>query len=338
VPALQVKYGYVNGILASLKDVSDTPNVTLWTANTTNPVGQITEDTLGNGVVRNTSYDAVTARVNSIQAGVGGGSALQNQSFLFDAIGNLTQRQENNLGLTENFNYDTLYRLTSSTLTNSSVTTTNLTVTYDATGNITSRSDYDSGAAWTYDTNHIHQVTALGPYPLTYDANGNTTERSYGGGITWTSYNYPSLINYKSGSSYAELATFYYDQNRQRYYQTYTNSSNQTETTYYVGGLLEKTLLISGVTDWRHYVYAGNQPVAIVSRQSSGGTNSIHYVLEDHLGSTAAFLDSSGNATVTESFTPFGYGRNASTWAPPVPGTIATTVTGISAGVSRSIP
>ena len=54
--------------------------------------------------------------------------------------------------------------------------------------------------AWTYDPSHIHQVTAIGAnIPFTYDANGNMNDRFYDGPITWTSYNYPSLINYKKG-------------------------------------------------------------------------------------------------------------------------------------------
>ena len=59
--ALELQYGYSSGLLQTVTDISDTPNVTVWQANTTNPMGQITEDTLGNGIVTNRSYDAVTS-------------------------------------------------------------------------------------------------------------------------------------------------------------------------------------------------------------------------------------------------------------------------------------
>lgn len=50
------------------------------------------------------------------QSGLNGGATLQNESYLFDLLGNLTQRQNNNVGLTENFYYDDLYCLDHSML------------------------------------------------------------------------------------------------------------------------------------------------------------------------------------------------------------------------------
>jgi hypothetical protein len=69
--SLQVQYPYSNGILQSLTDVSDRPNVTVWTANTTNAAGQVTEETLGNGIVTIRSFDAVTGWLGSDVSGVG---------------------------------------------------------------------------------------------------------------------------------------------------------------------------------------------------------------------------------------------------------------------------
>jgi hypothetical protein len=111
--------------------------------------GQITQEQLGNGVVTHRAIDAVTGWVSSIQSGVGGGAALQNESYLRDLVGNVTQRQNNNLGLTENFYYDNLYRLDYSTLQNGAGSSTNLDMSYEAMGNITARSDIAGGAPWT---------------------------------------------------------------------------------------------------------------------------------------------------------------------------------------------
>jgi YD repeat-containing protein len=80
--AFELQYGYTNNILTSLTDVSDTPNVTLWTAKATNGAEQITEETLGNGIVTTRTYDAVTNWLSSVQSGVSGGSGVQNQSFV----------------------------------------------------------------------------------------------------------------------------------------------------------------------------------------------------------------------------------------------------------------
>jgi len=302
---LKLQYAYANGLLQSIADYH-VPSTVFWTADATNPRGQVTQETLGNGVVTNRAYDAVTSWLGSIQSGVGGGAALQNGSFLFDDLGNVTQRQNNNLGLTENFYYDADYRLDHSTLNG----TTNLQMVYDTTGmgNIASRSDVAGGATWTYDPVRKHAVTEAGSssYLYSYDNNGNMTARS-GNTVTWTSYNYLSGI-----SSTGESVTFQYGPNRQRWQTIYTGSIG-TETTYHVGGLLEK-VIGGGATDYRHYIFAGSEPVAIYSRQSTG-TNTLRYVLEDHQGSFAGIVSSTGTTDVNESFTAYGNRRSASTWS-----------------------
>ena len=101
---------------------------------------------------------------------------------------------------------------------------------------------------------------------LAYDANGNATARQ-GNSITWTSYNYPVTVNAGSGST-AETVAFSYGPDRMRWQQMYTGNGTN-ETTNYVGGLLE-VVLSGSVTDYRHYIYAGAEPVAVYSRKTSG--------------------------------------------------------------------
>jgi RHS repeat-associated protein len=320
--ALELQYGYSSGLLQTVTDISDTPNVAVWQANTTNPVSQITEETLGNGIVTNRSYDAVTSWLGTAQSGVGGGSAVKNLAFLFDEMGDVTQRQDNNLGLTENLYYDNDYRLTSSTLGG----TQNLAVTYDNTmGNITSRSDIASGATWTYSSTQKHAVTQAGSssYQYAYDANGNATSRQ-GDSITWSSYNYPITVNAGSGST-AETVAFEYGPGRQRWQQAYTGNST-TETTNYIGRL---EMVVNGsVIDYRHYIYGGTGIVAVYSRKSSG-TNTFSYILSDHQASAASITNSSGAQVVGESFTAFGNRRNPATWSGADTNTDLTTIAGI---------
>lgn len=303
---LSVKHLYENGLLKQVKD--DNASTVFWQAGTVNPRGQVSQETLGNGVVTNRVYDAVTGWISSIQSGSGGGSALQNESYLQDMVGNIIQRQQNNLGLTESFYYDSLYRLQESRLGS----TTNLTLTYDALGNITSRSDVAGGATWTYHATKKHAVTQAGSasYTYTYDANGNAETRN-GHAITWNRYNYPTVIN-----GPGKTLTFGYDGNHQRYQQIYNNGS-LTETTMYVGGLLEK-VAIGTTIDWRHYIRVGRQTVAVMSRQSTG-TNTTRYVLEDHQGSVANLLDNTGTSYVAESFTAFGARRDPADWSGDCP-------------------
>jgi len=56
------------------------------------------------GVSSSRTFDAVTGWVSNLISEVGGNPAsVQNESYLFDLVGNVTQRQNNRLGLTEDF-------------------------------------------------------------------------------------------------------------------------------------------------------------------------------------------------------------------------------------------
>lgn len=304
--SLKLQYGYANGILQQVKDANS--STVFWQNTGMNARGQVTQETLGNGIVTNRAYDAVTGWVASIESGVNGGAGVQNQAYVFDYLGNVTQRQDNNLGLTENFYYDADYRLDHSVLNG----TLNLQMTYDGgnpgPGNITARSDVAGGSTWTYDSVRKHAVTQAGTggYAFTYDANGNAATRN-GYNITWSSYNYPISINGQNKN-----VTLYYGPNRQYYEQVYSDGSS-IEQTIYAGRLLEKVTLGS-LVDWRHYIRVNNELVAIMSRQSTG-TNVTHYALSDHQGSLAEITDGSGATTVTEDFNAFGARRNPATWS-----------------------
>ena len=318
---VELKYAYQNGILQSITDILESPNVTLWQADAQNPAGQITQETLGNGLVTSRAYDSVTHWLSSVQSGPGGGTSLQNQSFLYDEVGNVTQRQDNNLGLSENFYYDSDNRLSYSTLNG----TQNLSLNYNEMGNITSRSDVASGASWTYSPAHPHEVTQAGSaaYQYAYDANGNMTSRQ-GNSITWSSYNYPTGI---ADSATGESVSFKYNSNRSAWYEQ-TNGPQGLEQLYSLGPLYN-VVQSGGVADYRHYVYAGSEPVAIISRKSTG-VNTIYYLLSDHQGSVTAITNSTGGLVVNESFTAYGSRRNPSTWSGTPSSSDLTTIAGVS--------
>ena len=304
---LKLQYGYAHGILQSISDFN-APTTVFWTANSANSRGQITQETLGNGVVTARSYDAVTGWLNSIQAGVGGGAGIQNNAYLYDEMGNVTQRQDNNQGLTEDFFYDNLYRLDHSTLG----AAVNLQMHYDAMGNITSRSDVAGGATWTYDPVHKHQMTQAGisSFAYTYDANGNMNTRlSSTDHITWTSANYPSIVG-----GPGESTTWLYGPKRQ-VYMSYQQGPGGDESTYHYGRLFELVTFGGNSSNYRHYIMAGNELVAIYSRTFLG-VNTLNYIQSDHQGSIASITTSSpATDYVNESFTAFGNRRNGETWS-----------------------
>jgi len=157
---------------------------------------------------------------------------------------------------------------------------------------------------------------------FTYDANGNAITR-FGSPITWSSYNYPSSVTAVDVTG-TETVQFSYGPDRSRWMQNYDSG---TETTYYVGGLMEQ--VETNITDYRHYVYAGSEPVAILSRKSTG-VNTWSYLISDHIGSVAAITSSTGAVDIGESFTSFGARRNPTTWSGgPASGDL-TTIAGLS--------
>ncbi len=323
--ALKLQYAFQYGLLQSVTDTTDTVTTcgstcTLWTANSMNAFGQTTQETLGNGVITNRTYDGVTSWLTGATAGVGGGATLLNQSYLQDKNGNITQRQNNNLGLTENFFYDADNRLTCATLTSSCSTPT---FAYDSgaagPGNLTSQTGvgtYTYPAAGQPRPHAVSSITGslngITNPTFSYDNNGNMTDRaSSTANITWSSYNYPTVISGSDATGTEEVQLFY-GPDRQRWEQIYSLGSSM-ETTYYVGGLIDE-VFSGSTTSWRHYIYAGNEPVAIYSRTSTG-VNTMSYLLEDHQGGISTIASKAGAVDVNESFSAFGTRRNPTTWS-----------------------
>lgn len=317
---LKLQYGYQNGLLQQVSDYN-APSTVFWKATAMNPRFQVTSETLGNGVVTNSSFDAVTGWLSAMQSGAGGGWSIQNDAYQYDKLGNLTQRKDTNLSLTETFAYDNLYRLDYSQLNGA----TNLDLSYDALGNITQRCEPTCGSTWIYSATKKHAVTQASvgsnSYSYGYDNNGNVTTRN-GYSITWNKFSFPTLIN-----GAGESVALSYDANMRRWKQVYTQGV-VTETTIYIGGLLEK-VTTGGATDWRHSIQANGERVSIVSRSSSGA-NTTRYVLEDHEGSVEKLLSSSGTTTVGESFSAFGARRNPATWSGAPTSSDLSTINGIS--------
>ncbi len=247
-----------------------------------------------------TGYRPATNEVATIQGGTGGSASnRQNLAYQWDSAGNLTQRQDLTQGLTETFTPDALDRVQSVT----GNAAPNLTLAYDASGNITSKSDVGS---YSYHATKKHAVSAAGANTYEYDANGNVTTRNR---------REPKLGELRpadAARSDSYPSQFSYGPHHQRWKQVATYS-NGTETTHYVGGLLDKVATTStGVTYWRHYVPTPGGTTILVSRNSNA-TGSTNYLLTDHLGSTDAVLDESGAYKVRESFDTFGR-RRGSNW------------------------
>jgi RHS repeat-associated protein len=281
---LVLKYGYTNDFVSSI-GVSGT-NQVIWSATASDIRGQFTGESLGTNIYpgapisRTRTFDPVMGWPDTFKAGTStSANAFEDGRVFFDAVGNLTQRQNNKTLISENFIYgnssDHLYRLDHSELVGGANPGTNLTVTYDDIG------DVDS----------VDQARVT-PSPVAYS-------------ITWNRANYPTRIEVAD-----EVAQIAYGPQRQRWKMDFT-SAGTSESTYYIGPMMEKVIK-GGTTTYRHYVTTPGGVTALFSRTSSSAK--WRFLFPDHLGSVNTIVDGDGGASLNESFRAFGERRNAATW------------------------
>ncbi len=311
---LRVRYGYDHGLLDRVSDY-DNPATVFWQLNTMDARGQALDETLGSAnpaISVLSSYDPMTGLLESRTASVGS-TLRQDLSFTWDAGGNLKSRTDHIQGaLTEEFFYDSLGRLDYSRRAG----VQNLDLSYDAYGNIASR--VEGGGSYSYQYSHgahPHAVSAVlhdcGCSCLSddyaYDGNGNMTSR-VGSAISWSSYDLPLVLNQDGASS-----QFAYTPGRSRWKQVAVYSASTTETTLYLGGVMEKVTR-GAVTEWKHYIPAGAGSTALHIRKSAGTpASATYYVTGDHLGSATAVMDGGGALLSQLSFAAFG-SRRGSAW------------------------
>ena len=309
----------------NLEAVVDAQDLTLvyWQAQTTDNWGNDTGVIYGNNVVTARVYDAATGSLLGISSGLGSSPSVQNEQYQWDGLGNLAQRQDVNAGLTESFQYDDLNRLSNAAVSGSSVIVPSLSMSYDAFGNILTKSDTGTYA---YDPAHAHRLQSVTPavaaaVSYQFDSNGNLQSSSDGRSVTWTVDNKPSSITSNSNTS-----TFAYDPENQRYREYNQVNGANGATTLEIGALMEVVTPDGGNPTYRLMIKAGGETVAVKTVQASGSfaVNYLHY---DHLGSVDAITDVSGNVTQRFSYDAFGRRRDTSTWAPLASGGSYTGIT-----------
>ena len=128
----------MNGQLFRISDFANQANG-FWIGVTANARGQYTQEFSWQRPRRQIVHLTVSlGALKSIQTGVGGGTGVQNLAYQWDKTGNLKQRKDiNQSNLTEDFFYDNLHRLDYSNRNG----VLNLDMSYDALGNIATKSD-----------------------------------------------------------------------------------------------------------------------------------------------------------------------------------------------------
>ena len=302
-----------------------TPATVYWTANSMDAQGHLTQQTYGNGVVTQQVFDPATGKLLNQYAGAG--NAVQNMSYTYDTIGNLSTRQDANQNLVETYLYDTLNRLTSATAVSGAVNVTT-TFAYNAIGNITSKSDV---GAYTYNASggssiRPHAVAGItgtvngvvNP-AYTYDANGNMTDGA-GRTTVWTSFNMPGQITSQTPNG-AKTAQFWYNPEHERTKELQADQSIVIVLSprYDTGLHFEKKYIaaggsLTGAIEYEHYLYAGGLMFGkyVTITQTDGqtiATTRTDYYSKDHLGSIVAITDQTGAVTQRLSYDAWGKKR-----------------------------
>ncbi|MEH8019543.1 hypothetical protein MN202_20095, partial [Rheinheimera muenzenbergensis] len=261
--------------------------------------GNITQANLGNGVTEYRHYDSATGWVQSLEARVGGVAVHELNYTNYDNFGNLRGYSNGATGVNESYIYDNLHRLESQTTSAAGVSAA-VSFTYDAVGNLLSKSDYGNNYQYgnraknlggNAGANAVRRVTKTdgSTVNFSYDNEGNLIS---GDGLTisYNSFKQPTQIS--RGSS---TFSFTYGANLERLKEV-----RDGLTTYEIDKAYEQ----SSDGSWKVYL----DEVAIVSHNSEDG-HRIAYSHKDRLGSSITFTDHNGQVTGRRHYDAFGKPR-----------------------------
>jgi len=296
-----LRYAYRYGHLSQLKEAREGVNGVVYQHILDKDArGNVTMAELGNGVTAVADYDPASGHLVRLHAYDLLGVELQDVDYLFDVLGNLKVRHDRSgySDLRESFNYDGLNRLLQVRLTAPALGLSNpvetLALNYDATGNISWKSDvgtysYGAGPAGP------HAVTQAGGKTYSYDINGNQTSGD-GRDITYTVFDKAASLTAGNQST-----TFTYGIGNDRLKREDSEMGVVTKTTVYLGSV-EYITQPDGSTLFKRYL-AGT---AIATFYPATSNQQLSYLLKDHIGSIHSVLNKSGLITTRMHFSPFG--------------------------------
>jgi RHS repeat-associated protein len=249
--------------------------------------GHVINQQNANGTVTTRDYSPERGFLRHITT-TGPSATIQNTSYTRLENGNLSSVASPFALQSWSYSYDDLGRLASAT--NADDSSYNQTLTYDATGNITSNSLV---GVYTYPPTgamHPHAVSSAGSSSYFYDSNGNMTS---GGGRTYSYDGLNRVTQVQIGASGIN-ASFDYNVHGNRVKKTVGS-----KTTIYLGPDFEET---DGVVT--KYVSLGGTRVA---RRVGYGLSSVtSWIHVDGKGSIEALTDGSGNEIQRQKYRPYG--------------------------------
>jgi len=272
-------------------------------------LGNVIQETYGNGKQTVRQYDPALGKLTSLQTGTGTTSTeTQNASFSYDSSGNLYQRSNN--AISESFTYDNLSRVKTASTQGLTSGARLINYDYDALGNIVTKSDVSDNNGYFYAENGagVHAVSRVVKDGSTinygYDVKGNMTSRN-NATINYAVFNKPLSIT-KPGSQ----TNFRYNPDREQYYRLSNANGTVTEHFYYGAGTFE---VVKQGEQIREKTYVGDFLVHNKVRQvgSLAGGSDVRYLHRDHIGSVEAITDENGTILTRMAFDPYGSRRKA---------------------------
>lgn len=144
-------------------------------------VGNLTRTVFANGVIETREYD-VNDRIELLTTINGSNNTLASYAYTFDNVGNRLSEADNT-GRVTIYSYDDLYRVTETDVTDSTLGDETTIYTYDAVGNIQTRTDNNGTTTYTYDNNDrlLQEETNGQVITYTYDDAGNRIDKRING-------------------------------------------------------------------------------------------------------------------------------------------------------------
>ncbi len=195
-----------------------------------NEVGLPTVVSYANGSITTNTYDAGELYRLIHKVTIANNQNIQDLSYDYDAVGNILQivdASATQTAKTTDYTYDDLHRLLTATITNSVAENVDgpgngnqtQTFTYDAIGNILSKSDVGN---YSYNGNignsyaNPHAVTSAGSTNYEYDHNGNMISAGSPMGLVPTSYAWDYNNRLQSVTNGDSVFSYAYDADGQR--------------------------------------------------------------------------------------------------------------------------
>ncbi len=291
-----VRYRYARG---QIRTVTDDAGAMLWRTDSVNACGQPLSVRQGRNLTTRYTYDP-TRRTMTETKTRKGESFLQHFSYTYDNFGNLATRKDVSRNMEEAFVYDDMDRLTEVSLGGVRTGFS----TYDALGRMTAKG---AGGQSVF-SNAVYDQTSK-PHALDKAVTASGLFPSTPQTVSYTGFDKVGKV--KMGN---DSLVYTYGYGHQRIAME-EHAGNTVRTKRYVGACERVTETMGSLTTdrWLTYLSGPTGVYAVVVTVS--GTNTLHYILKDNLGSWTTITDSDSTVEQRLSYDAWGNLRDPNTWS-----------------------